>query len=241
MSLFSDVSSDLVQTGFNNNTITKQKETEDWCVAYGKKWIPSNNDNIYKWKIKLNQGAISLIAMGIVSNKHNQNISEDFDSKHSYYLSATGYFRIDGQSATTKLQSAKVGDELCLILNTKQAQLQFYRNGNENHKEILCQITKSANIEYRFALSMYCDNGSVSVTFIDPENNQNEQQEQKEQKKQDNNQEIAALTQKISDLENDNKQKDEQLVQSAQSINTLEVCVVCVYFLPFCVCYVNVF
>eukprot|EP01084_Bolivina_argentea_P291112 500280_1 len=88
MSVFNDIGKQLTLSGPNNNTITKTSGDNVWNNSAFGRQIISNNE-IIQYQIQMDKRSISLggnIAVGIVSNLHDQNPNEYFKRQHSYLI-----------------------------------------------------------------------------------------------------------------------------------------------------------
>eukprot|EP01084_Bolivina_argentea_P291113 500283_1 len=91
MSVFSDIGKEFTLSGPNNNTITKTSGDNVWNnSAFGRQIMKCGNNEIIQYEIQWdayeNGWWGSNIAVGIVSNLHDQNPNEYFKRQHSYLI-----------------------------------------------------------------------------------------------------------------------------------------------------------
>ena len=169
MSVISDCSKRLIRSGLNNDTFARSKEAGNAC-AFGKRWIHSKSKDIISWNIKFNKlDAKHAVGVGLVSNKHKQELNSMFKQDHSYFYSPQGVFAVDGKWISTtndvdfKFES---GDILTIVLNMETTTLSVYKNSNKDDTRIIYEDVKTSDdIKYRFALWLGMSGGnSVSIT-----------------------------------------------------------------------------
>eukprot|EP01084_Bolivina_argentea_P104656 187398_1 len=155
-------------TELTNGQTTIWKIDLDKCLnnaVYGNEWINSNAKTKYIWTIKANRSrSYGGIGIGIVSNKHHQNIDFDWDDKFSYYCSNGGYLAINGIKTSENGAEYTTDDVFSFILDLNEKCIYYHVNGNK--KQILFQhVETGEDIKYRFALSLFYLHDSVTVCW----------------------------------------------------------------------------
>eukprot|EP01084_Bolivina_argentea_P291111 500279_1 len=169
MSVFSDIGKEFTLSGPNNNTITKTSGDNVWNnSAFGRQIIKCGNNEIIQYQIQWDkQGGGGNIAVGIVSNLHDQNPNEYFKRQHSYVIDMYyGIVHIDANKQDNKGHECREGDILTIVINMSENRLYSYKNDNKNNMKTISNIKKEPNLTYRFALSMYAIGDSVSIKYI---------------------------------------------------------------------------
>ena len=169
---FDKIASEHIQSGIDNNTITKKGKNACWeNTSYGIDWIDSMSNDIYVFSITIHCLKFSYnVGVGFVTNNHHQDTEHDFETLDAIW------YRNDAMVLIVNKQDVPLGedfeklecgvnDTLHLILNMRKGELECYKNDKQSEEEVLYdKITKSSGVKWRFALTLYYDQDSVTVT-----------------------------------------------------------------------------
>ena len=165
---FEKCGKDLKISGNKSDTISKQRYAWNYDnIAYGAKWINSNDSNVIRWTIKcIKQGQFKNgVIIGIVAYE----IDIDQDPRWNEN-GVPSYFLMDGVFyANTKPineRQIKYGVQdsvLTMQLDLKSATLSYNIDGESYDFEIN-NIKKGDDIKYKLAISMWYENQSFQLT-----------------------------------------------------------------------------
>eukprot|EP01084_Bolivina_argentea_P263854 446756_1 len=144
MSVFSDSGKELTLSGPNNNTITKTSG-DNGCLnksAFGRQIIKCSNNEIIQYQIQWDKnGYGNNIAVGIVSNLHDQNPNEYFKGQHSYLIGMHyGCICIDANKQYHKGHECREGDILTIVIDMSENMLYSIKNDNKNDIKTISNI-----------------------------------------------------------------------------------------------------
>ena len=168
--VFQDISDDLIKSGMDNNTITKDKAAKNgWkCCAYGSYWIDSMSKDIYSWNFDIIRNPDDgNMAVGFVSNLHHQQVNRDWEADQAYLFGTNGWISMHTEYDNKRHGKFKIkeGDTLTLVLNMDKGHIEGYKNGNEREKSLLCHtVIKQEDLKYRLALSIFRENDCIKVS-----------------------------------------------------------------------------
>ena len=151
----------------NNNTTINKVGYSNWNhSSYGKVIIPSTNDHVYKWYIKINRTNQGQICMGISSSA---------SIRESYYYSSDSYnYSIWGRQGKKRSHLMEVpywnkyskrfitNDIVVITLDLNEKEMSFDIN-EEKFGVAFTGIECGKNIDYRFAVTLFETFSSVSI------------------------------------------------------------------------------
>ena len=149
-----------------DNFTVRASATGD-CTAFGATIIPSNNDNTYIWKVKINGIATfgGLICIGIVDNKceliNDQYSTSDYDL-YAVESGITSFKFIRGDADYIK-QPFKGGDIIKLILNMKKQTFTVMTMNDNDPGITYTNVKKASYLDYKLAVTMRRLETSVTI------------------------------------------------------------------------------
>ena len=162
-----EVIGDGTMTDKTNKRITKINQ-HDWeNASYGYVKIPSMNQCIYQWDMKINYVSNNYdLTIGISSkSRSNEDIATERDGSHTYAYIGDGekvsssFVSTNWTKYGTKL---KDNDKLTMHLNLKNGQLTYFIN-DLNQGIAFNNISQGKDITYRLAITLYGTGASVQI------------------------------------------------------------------------------
>eukprot|EP01083_Nonionella_stella_P175022 608217_1 len=159
---FAIIPKEMITLSEDKHTIIRTGGTSSWnCTSYLNIEIDSMVQHTYKWYIQINHCVHSHIFIGISGNKTDPNkaLFEDYDY---VYWSANGQMLNAAQMWAEYGESYKDGDEIGVILNLKNKELSFEKNGKSqgiSSSNVRC----GTDIKYRLAIALYAAGSSCTL------------------------------------------------------------------------------
>ena len=153
----------------NGLIVTRNENVSDSYdnTSYGSKWIPSNQDIIIKWTLRIlcNESR----GIGIFIGIYNSDLSADkpffTDDKNIYYAwqnETRFYFSKNGYSTISYGEMYGEDDVIVMELNLKLKTIEFYKNG-ESQGIAFKDIVKNDDTRYKLFISMFSERDSVQI------------------------------------------------------------------------------
>ena len=162
MLLFGTCSDKLKLSNSGKNGITIIKNDDEWASVYGREWIQSTDNRSVSWDVAL-KGNRNYVCFGLVSKQHHGDTERGIFWGHGgYVVTATGYQWVDGQEQSENAHKLNDGETITITLNLSQSRIESKKGKDE--KIIFGQIKRDSNIFYRFAVSLYYWDSSLTVT-----------------------------------------------------------------------------
>ena len=164
-----DCSECLKISGKNNNTITKIESRSTYNnSAYANHWIPSNSNIITKWKIINHNCGIDNLLIGLINEKHHQNVDEDIDAEGCYLYCNGETLKKDGTGTGREGPFLSKGETAILTLDLKcnQIRIRILDDVDETEEVVLFDdVPTGSGIKYKLAVGIFRVNESVTISL----------------------------------------------------------------------------
>ena len=135
---------------------------------FGKEWMNSHDSVIHIFNIETKKAVKDYngIAVGIISNKHSQNVHLPFFDGFGYGIFNSGKWgRIDRQGVSMQAIKWREGATLRLIIDFDKRQIRGYKNEQVEDVHVMFEDLKTGkDIQYKLAISLFHVGISISVS-----------------------------------------------------------------------------
>ena len=144
---------------------TKKDDAEESYdnTTYGSKWIPSNQDAIIKWTLRILSNGDSVgVFIGIINNDTTPYKAFWRDKSKDYYVYENAKWFYDASRSLRYGENFGKDDIIMMELNLKNESIQFYKN-DKSQGIASKNIVKNNNTRYKLMISLYAKKDSIQI------------------------------------------------------------------------------